>query len=78
MGLYEYPCDEQSAAALFVGGQVQTGAKTSPVGVLDQYATFSEAFGTLGAGTWSLGGFLNSTSPASEAHTQILWLDFAA
>ncbi|HVF06008.1 MAG TPA: hypothetical protein VNA20_14295 [Frankiaceae bacterium] len=83
-GLYQYPCDVGSVGTLFVGGQVATGPNAGPMGTLPQYATGFEWFGPVGdarpgviyKGTTSLGAYVNSHSPATEVHTQILWLDF--
>ena len=76
LGLYQYPCDVGTLVDVRPGGQVQTGSKTGPGGALDQYATFTEMFGLIHDGPVSLGAYINSHSPASEAHTQIFWLDF--
>ena len=85
LGLYQYPCDVLSAAqSVFLSGQVETGRTAGPSGALKEYVTFEEAFGVpsdgpgvVHEGTFSLGAYLNSHSPATEAHMQILWLDFA-
>lgn len=77
LGPYEYPCNN-SLLGTGPGGQVQTGPGPAPAGVLAQYGTDFEAFGSLNPGPWSLGSYINSMSPATEAHTQVFWLDFPA
>jgi len=77
-GPYEYPCgDAATALDLEVAGQQGTGRTSGPFGALGQYETDAETFGVLGAGTWGLGGYINSALPATEAHTQLFWLDFS-
>jgi hypothetical protein len=77
LGPYEYPCGGQ-VAGFGPGGQVETGPGPAPAGALAQYGTDYEAFGSLEAGPWSIGSYINSMSPASEAHTQVFWLNFPA
>ena len=48
------------------------------MGAFDGYVALSEYFGVREVmDAVSIGGFINSTSPATAAHTAILWLDLA-
>ncbi|MDQ1686504.1 MAG: hypothetical protein QOC82_3241 [Frankiaceae bacterium] len=74
---YQYPCDAASASPAGIAGQVEAGTATGPGGALAQYATFYEAFGLHQGGPISAGGYVDTESPATEAHTLALWVDFA-
>jgi len=74
--LYQYPCDASTAPIPGIGGQVEAGTTTGPAGALAQYATFYQAFGVHAGGEISAGGYVDTESPATEAHTLVLWVDF--
>jgi hypothetical protein len=71
LGPYQFPCEPGT-----VGGQVETDRTLGPLNLTKQYATQISFFGIHGEGDWSLGGYLNSEFPATEAHAQLLWMDF--
>jgi hypothetical protein len=71
LGPYQFPCEPGT-----VGGQVETDRTLGPLNLTKQYATQIAFFGIHGEGDWSLGGYLNSEFPATEAHAQLLWMDF--
>ena len=74
---YQAPCDNADRHSPGVYGQTPTGGRTGPSSALETYAASQlQAFGVLPAGTWGLGGYVNSESPALEVHMQVFWLDF--
>ena len=76
-GAYQYPCGGSDLANFFVFGQRETGRKTGPGSLLDEYVVTTDAYGMDEVdGALSIGGFINGASPATSAHTTILWVDF--
>lgn len=76
-GAYQYPCGGSEALNFFAFGQRDTGRMTGPNKALGEYAVTTDAFGVNEVdGRLSIGGFINGASPATSAHTTILWVDF--
>lgn len=76
-GAYQYPCAGNQVANFGPFGQWSTGTRTGPLNALEGYAAILEFFGVNeGQEEYSIGGFINGPSPATGAHTVILWADF--
>ncbi len=78
LGPYQYLCGGDEPLNFYVFGQRATERKTGPSGLPDEYAVTTDAFGVqeVKRGALSIGGFINGPSPATGAHTTILWVDF--
>lgn len=77
LGPYQYPCGGSEVLNFYAFGQRETGRKTGPSGQFPEYAVTTDAFGVNEIDdALSIGGFINGASPATSAHTTILWVDF--
>lgn len=76
-GAYQYPCGGSEVLNFFAFGQRDTGRMTGPNKALAEYAVTTDAFGVHEVDDrLSIGGFINGASPATSAHTTVLWVDF--
>lgn len=74
LGRYQYPCG--GPAGFFLFGQRPTGRTAGPGGAADEFAATTEYFGvTAVTAERSVGGYINGPSPATAAHTTVLWVD---
>jgi hypothetical protein len=87
LGPYQYPCSTPTGpveagwdvlALQGVNGALATGTSGGPAGLVPEYVTalwYWGPFTTTGR-VISLGGYIDSASPAVSAHVLTLWVDF--